>query len=42
MKARAMITPGTLQWRFSLNEHQDDSKIKTKFTNVQLVSISKL
>jgi hypothetical protein len=41
MKARAMITPGTNQWCFSLNE-QDDSKIKTKFTNVQLVSISKL
>ncbi len=41
LKARAMITPRTNQWHFSLNE-QDNSKIKTKCTNVKLVLISKL
>jgi hypothetical protein len=41
LKVIAMISLRTNQWCFSLNE-QDDSKIKTMCTNVQLVSISKL
>jgi hypothetical protein len=41
MKERAKNTLGSNQQSFSLNE-QDDSKNKTKFTNMQLVSTSKL